>query len=317
MNEHIQVCDEPVAIVGNINLDVRTTAIHSGSGVLADGETSIEEIYETLGGGGANTAVAAAALGGRVYLVGCLGNDNLGGRLIAALRQFGVTPMVAQKAVPTGRSLALTWDNHHRHFISSLPNAAELRLQDVPVAELARLGCRHLYRADIWFSPAMLFGGNLELLRQARAAGMTTSLDINWDPLWSSPAGLAAVSHRIAAVAKLLPHVTFVHGNERELSFFTGRPELNDSIAALLDAGAETVIVHRGPNGSAAASRDAWIEAPACQVARVVSETGTGDVFTAAFLLLGKTDLPERLRQCNRIAAQHLAASPSYIRRLE
>jgi hypothetical protein len=39
-------------------------------------------------------------------------------------------------------------------------------------------------------------------------------------------------------------------------------------------------------------------------------------VFTAAFLLLGKASLTERLREANRVAARHLEASPGYIPRL-
>ena len=45
-------------------------------------------------------------------------------------------------------------------------------------------GFHHLLRADVWFSKGMLFGGNLRLFQTARAAGLRTSLDLNWDPLW-------------------------------------------------------------------------------------------------------------------------------------
>jgi sugar/nucleoside kinase (ribokinase family) len=310
------ILDAPIAIVGNVNLDVRTTAIPATPRVLSDGETSVDEVYETLGGGGANTAVAAAALGGRVYLIGSVGDDDLGTRLTGRLRNFGVVPMICRKKVPTGRSIALTWDNHQRHFVSSLPNAAELRAEDVPVEELARLGCCHLYRADVWFSPPMLFGGNLDVLGRARAAGMATSLDVNWDPQWSRTGAKHEIARRVAALRAVLPQVTYVHGNERELAFFTGRDTLADAVRAVLDWGAEAVIVHRGARGSAAATPSDWLEVPACQVSRVVSETGTGDVFTAAFLLLGKASLTERLREANRVAARHLEASPGYIPRL-
>ncbi len=52
------IAKSPIAIIGNINLDVKTSLIGAGNGILADGETGVDEIYESVGGGGANTAVA-------------------------------------------------------------------------------------------------------------------------------------------------------------------------------------------------------------------------------------------------------------------
>ena len=118
------------------------------------------------------------------------------------------------------------------------------------------------------------------------------------------------------AIRAALPQVNYVHGNEQELMSFTGTGNAKDAAAALLDAGAACVILHRGPRGSAAAARDGWIEAPAAPVSRIVSETGTGDVFTAAFLLLDHLPLAQRLTICNGIAARHLAGMPSYIGRI-
>jgi sugar/nucleoside kinase (ribokinase family) len=363
--DEIDATAPPIAIVGNLNLDIKTSPIAASEAILADGETSVAEIYETIGGGGANAAVAAATLGGRVHFCGCVGRDALGARLIAYLQSLAIIPHVARKVSPTGRSIALTWDNHHRHFVSCLPSCAELDESDIDMEALARAGCRHLYRADIWFAPRMLAAGNLAILRRARAAGMETSIDINWDPKWNrgessfaatarpeagqqlvaqSPSAVITsetgrnfaegftvegdcatscvssaghdVAERIAAVRALLPYVSCIHGNRRELAHFTRTPDTRQAVAALLDAGAETVVVHCGAEGSIAATHHGWIEAPPVPVSRIVSETGTGDVFTAAFLLLGHLPLPDRLRACNRIAARHLAGEPSYIPRL-
>ncbi len=305
-----------IAIVGNINLDIKTSAVPASASVLSDGETSIDEIHESIGGGGANTAAAAAVMGGRPHFCFCVGDDALGQRLVGHLSSLGVLPHAATKKLPTGRSIALTWANHQRHFISSLPNNASLEPADVDLDGLARAGCRHLYRADVWFSASMLNGGNLSLLSRAQAAGMETSLDINWDPLWSSPGREAAIRDRVSALSSVLPSVSWVHGNEGELMFFTGAPTIREAARALRAQGAGAVIVHRGERGCACLREDRWIEAPAWPVRRVVSETGTGDVFTAAFLLLDELSLPERLRECCRRAALHLEGDPLYIPRL-
>jgi ribokinase len=306
-----------IAVVGNINLDIKTSRIAASPGIMADGETTIEEIYETIGGGGANTAVAAGIMAAPVHFTGCVGDDDAGRRLVRHLRSVGVTPHVTTVPVPTGRSLALSWDNGHRHFISSLPNAARLDFQAVDMTALAKAGCGHMYRADIWFSEPMLFGGNARLFRESRAAGMETSIDINWDPHWNAGLEGAEVRRRIEAVRETLPFVDWVHGNERELLSFSGSRSVDGAVRVLADWGARAIIVHRGARGSAAFADGTWIETGPSPVQRVVSDTGSGDVFTAAFLIHGRLPLEERLKEAGRAAANHLQGTPCYIPPLE
>ena len=84
----------------------------------------------------------------------------------------------------TGTTVALGITNRHRHFLSCLPNNESLRFEDLDLSALD--GCAHLLRADVWFSQAMLEGGNLRLFQEARRRGVKTSLDINFDPCWST-----------------------------------------------------------------------------------------------------------------------------------
>lgn len=312
----ISISTSPIAIVGNLNLDYRTGPIRAVPSMMSDGETGVSEIYETLGGGGANTAAAAAALGGRAHLVASIGNDSLGRRLEAHLAAIGVAPSLARKDAPTGRSIALTWDHHQRHFLSCLPSSAWLSEQDIDLPCLYAAGCRHLYRADVWFAPRMLEGGNLRLLRDAQSLGMETSLDVNWDPAWSS-GDRDAISWRIESLARVLPHVSFAHGNERELCRFSGEEEAGLAVKWILDRGARAVILHRGARGCAAFTSDGKVvEIPARTVSQAVCETGTGDVFTAAFLLLPDLPLRERLAACAEVAARHLEGSMTLLPRL-
>jgi 5-dehydro-2-deoxygluconokinase len=311
----ILLAASPVAVVGNVNLDIRTSPIPASNRIFADGETSVGEVYETLGGGAANLAVAAARLGGTVHLCACVGDDELGRRLEQSLGTWGVTPHLRRKPVPTGRSVNLVWDQGHRHFVSSLPNTRVLAANDIDFAELT--GCRHLFRADIWFAEGLLEAGNAALLREARARGMETSLDINWDPLWSVPGNTDQVVWRKRQVRQLLPLVDYVHGNEQELTIFA---ETNDAAAAcraLTDWGAGQVICHCGAAGSAwFRPADGWVPVSPTPVERIVCATGCGDVFSAAFLLLPGRPMSERLRECGRIAAGQLAGELNLLPRL-
>lgn len=307
----------PVAIVGNINLDIKTSLIPVHDTVLSDGETGVDEIYESLGGGAANTALAAAQLGGRVSFFGCVGDDELGDRLEAALTSFGITAHLARKPMPTGRSLALHWNNGARHFLSSLPNNRSLTAADIDVDTIIKTGCHQLLRADVWFSEAMLAEGNYELLHRTRAAGIETYLDINWDPEWSIPGSAARIHERCRQLASVLPLVAVAHGNQHELAYFTRQENIQDACRFLLDAGCTTVVIHRGAQGAASYNAaEGWIEVPAVPVPVIVCPTGCGDVFCAAHMLLRHLDTPQRLSACARIAADHLRGTRILIPRL-
>lgn len=302
-----------ISVVGNINLDIKTSRISGSSRIFDDGESSVEKIYETIGGGGANTALAASIMGAKVHFFGCVGNDTLGQRLVRHMKSRGV--QVHAVCVPggTGKSIAMNWDNGRRHFISSLPSSALLNASAVSVRELVQAGCRHIYRADIWFSEPMLFGGNAKLLEACHREGIETSIDINWDPKWNVARDGKEVERRIDAVKQVLPFISYVHGNEGEILFFCRAQTIDQAARELARRGVGTVIVHRGSRGSAAFANGGWIESSAFPVQKVVSDTGSGDVFTAAFLIHGGLALAERLRISALAAANHLQGTPCYI----
>src|ERR1700722_13099984 len=75
-----------LCVVGNLNRDLKTAPMPSGNFLLRDGETSVAGISETIGGGGANSACAAAAIGAKVAFLGKVGADSLGKILEQTLR---------------------------------------------------------------------------------------------------------------------------------------------------------------------------------------------------------------------------------------
>ena len=313
----LRVSSEPIAIVGNINLDIKTSRIAIAEGIMADGETSVTEIYETLGGGGANTALAAAALGGCVHFFGCIGSDALGDRLEAALIEHRIAAHLSRKPTSSGRSINLNWDNGSRHFISSLPNNRLMTAADIDPGLLVSSGCRCLLRSDVWFSDAMLAGGNALLLAQAHQRGIETYIDINWDPEWRVPGQDERIRKRREQLTAILPLVDYAHGNERELGFFTGCDNVLDACRFLAARGCTNIVVHRGAMGAASFSEaEGWIEVPAIPVKSAVSATGCGDVFCAAHMLLGDLPARDRLETSARIAAEHLSGARILIPRL-
>jgi len=303
-----------LCVVGNINRDVKTSPLHAGEHLLRDGESSVSSISETIGGGGANSAFAAAALGGRVSFVGKVGEDPLGARLERTLARHGLISFLAKdSAHPSGTSIALMLDNSHRHFVSCLPANEALTFGDIDLHALA--GMQHLLRADVWFSEAMLFGGNARLFQAATERCIPVSLDLNWDPQWGH-APAAQIEARKQAVRDVLPLVTLAHGNVRELMEFTGAPDLDSALRNLTAWGVKAVVVHLGAQGAGYYQDGALLVEPPAPIRSQVNSAGTGDVLSVCMMLLHhctESPIGERLRTANGIVAQFIEGARSLI----
>jgi sugar/nucleoside kinase (ribokinase family) len=299
-----------LCVVGNVNRDVKIAAIDPTPAIFEDGETSTTLVRETVGGGGANSALAAASLGAGVSFVGKIGADGLGARLERTLTARGVRCLLSRETnVATGTSINLVWTTGRRHFVSCLPNTTTFSFEnDFDTAGLD--GCDHLLRADPWFSEPMLLGaGNRKLFETARSRGVATSLDINWDPYWAT-ASPEVVFRRKAALREVLPLIDLAHGNERELCELAGAGDLNEALMKLTGWGVGAVVVHMGKRGAGHYRDGKLIVEPAASVDRVVNTTGTGDVLSVCMMLLhARTDivLQEKLRLSNAVVAEYIA----------
>jgi sugar/nucleoside kinase (ribokinase family) len=296
-----------LCVVGNVNRDVRLAPLAPGEHLFQDGETTVEWTSETVGGGGANSACAAAALGARVGLLAKIGADNLGRRLEETLVRHGVNAHLTKSAAcATGTSVNVSFTSGHRHFISSLPNNESLAFEDLQLAALDRY--THLFRADVWFSASMLADGNDRLFRYAQARGMRVSLDLNWDPHWgvSSP---EEVHERKLSVRRLLPCVNLAHGNVRELEEFAEAGDLESSLCRLEEWGVEGVVVHLGPEGAGYYHNGTFVTVEPVPASRQVNTTGTGDVLSVCIMLLDHlTDISvaDKLYLANSIVSEYI-----------
>src|SRR5580700_9885961 len=93
-----------VTVLGSLNMDISVTVPRlPGPGATALGSAA----RFTPGGKGANQAVAAARLGADVRMVGCVGGDDFGRQLLAALRAEGIDADAVRvvTSVPTGLAM--------------------------------------------------------------------------------------------------------------------------------------------------------------------------------------------------------------------
>ncbi len=108
-------------VIGSINMDLVCRCRRFPK----PGETVIgSEFAAVPGGKGANQAVAAARLGAETHLVGRVGEDSFGRRLLAGLREHGVEVGLVRTTprVPSGVASILV-DSHGQNTIAVAPGA--------------------------------------------------------------------------------------------------------------------------------------------------------------------------------------------------
>ena len=93
-----------ICVVGSINMDLVTISdIRPSSGETVMGK----EFFTNPGGKGANQAVAAARLGSEVTMLGCIGDDIYGEKLIDSLKVENINVENIQCAADTSTGIAL------------------------------------------------------------------------------------------------------------------------------------------------------------------------------------------------------------------
>ena len=102
-----------VYIVGSINTDLVIQAPY----MPQKGETLTGSGFFTARGGkGANQAVAAARLGGKVVMCGCVGDDGFGKEAVQSLAADGVDVSFVRTVenTPTGTAVIVVTDGDNR-----------------------------------------------------------------------------------------------------------------------------------------------------------------------------------------------------------
>ena len=110
-----------VTVLGSLNMDISVTVPRlPGPGATVLGSAA----RFTPGGKGANQAVAAARLGADVRMVGCVGDDDFGRQLLAALRAEGIDTGAVRtvRRVPTGLAM-IAVDADGENLITVAPGA--------------------------------------------------------------------------------------------------------------------------------------------------------------------------------------------------
>jgi sugar/nucleoside kinase (ribokinase family) len=256
--------------------------------------TFVETIESHVGGNGANTSLALATIGTPVRLLGAVGPDEQGKFLLESLRGAGVdTSAVAVAGEPTAASIVMVNAAGDRKFLHRVGASATAFTAPVHFTPEMTAGMAYYHLASLFILPN-LRAHAAETLCRARAAGLLTSLDTNWDPQ----------GRWIKDLAPCFPHLDIAFFNEDEARMTAETSDPAKAAALLLSCGVGIAVMKLGARGCAIYTGDREFLCPAFDV-EAKDTTGAGDCFVAGFLaaLLRDASLAEAGEFANAVAA--------------
>ena len=272
--------DARLTVLGSLNMDISVTVPAlpgPGETVLGGGAVFAP------GGKGANQAVAAARLGVpsgmTVRMVGCVGDDDFGRTLRAAIAAEGVDGQTVRTVpgVPTGIAM-ITVDQSGENIITVAPGANH----EVGAAEIAAVE-ESLQAARAGTADVLVISAEIPV--PAILAALAPSVTGAPRPL--TVLNLAPAPPGAAELIAARPDWLVV--NESEAAAVLGRPvsglaDAADAAAGLVAAGARGAVVTAGVAGAAYYGGENQESAATIAAFRVraVDTVGAGDTFVGA-----------------------------------
>jgi len=285
-----------ILVVGSLNADlvVRTPRFPQ------PGETiSGEDLQVIPGGKGANQAVAAARLGANVSMLGRVGKDNFGDFLLDNLKSNHVdTTLIQRDDASTGTATIIVDSNGQNSIVLSAGTNGKVSSADVEHASFSTFSLL-LLQLEIP-TPTVYSATKL-----AKQNGVRVVLN---------PAPAKQLPNELISLAD------FIIPNETELSLLTGMdvnniPSAEKAAQALLDKGAQNVIVTLGSKGAFIVNKETSKQVGTYQV-NVIDTTAAGDAFIGGFasVLDSSTSLADAVHYgcaCGALATTKFGAQPS------
>jgi sugar/nucleoside kinase (ribokinase family) len=260
-----------IIVVGDLNLDIILSGFVEppalGREILAT------DCVAKVGGSAANVAATLAAKDCPVRLFGRIGNDAAGQQVICSLEDYGVdaSTIARTDADSTGLTVSLAYPKD-RMLISHLGTVASTTLDDLRQGYIVKGA--HLHLAS-YFLQAGLRPSIGPLLKTAKTAGMSTSLDLGDDP---------AGSWDIGGLEPFFQYLDWFMPNDAEIEAITSTRRIEDALQAVSQQIAG-VVVKAGSNGIFTRYRQSIEHHPVPQDVSVVDTTCAGDCCNAGFLL--------------------------------
>lgn len=275
----------PIVILGNVVVDVLIRSVEEPLNWNAT--TLVDAIEQHPGGNGANTATAIAKLGVPVLLRALVGADFGGDWLRGRLQSAGIlTSEVHTVAAPTSSAVSMIHPSGERALYYHMGASAGRFPDALPAGS-------HLHIAAPFRMEDLRTRG-ADFLLQARSAGLSTSIDTQWD----------SEGEWMDVLAASFPHCDTLFVNEREGQMLTGAEEPGTIARELGGLGPSVVVVKLGAAGCLVWDRGSETYVAGYSVA-AIDTTGAGDAFVGGFLAAQwrGTSIKEAARWGNAVGA--------------
>jgi ribokinase len=289
-----------IVVVGSINMDLVVRAPH----LPQPGETILGSDFKTFPGGkGANQAVAAARLGGRVKMIGRVGSDAFGAQLLQTLRDDHIDTTFVQRdaAAPSGVALITVEEAGQNTIVVASGANARVTPADVDAAAAAFVGASVLLLQLECPLPAVRHA--IEVARQHQVR-------VILNPAPSQPLD-----------ALVLSQVDYLVPNQIELALLTQTDSVEEGVSRLRALGVKQVVVTLGGDGAAVFDDEQVYQIPPQHVS-VVDTTAAGDAFVGGFAVALVENKSTRAaaewgNAAGALAVTHAGAQPSLPTRAE
>ncbi len=288
--------NKKILVVGELNVDIILNQIHGlpvvGQEILAD------KMNLTMGSSSAIFASNIAMLGIDTSFCGMIGNDFFGQFILNELHGKSVdTTFVTQStAVQTGATIVLNYDDD-RANITYCGAMDKFNKSHIPFDSLSQFS--HLHFSS-YFLQKGIRSSITQLFKAAKKSGLTTSLDLQWDPAnkWDF------------MYKECLPYVDVFLPNESEILLLAGEKNL-DKAQKKIGEYAPLIITKRGKQGAVAYASGQITHAAPFPHSKFVDAIGAGDSFNAGFIskYLKDNALEECLRFGNLAGAINTTAA--------
>lgn len=248
-----------IVVIGSMNMDYVLTT----DNLPKKGETIHAIDFKTsIGGKGANQAFAARKLGADVVMIGSVGNDDNGRKIINRMNEVGIdTSRIEIVNTETGNAM-ITVDNNGNNTIIVYGGANKcVNKEIIDKNEDA------IIKADF-----VIF--QLEIPIETVEYGIELAKKHNTKVILN-PAPAKIFSDNI------LRNVDIITPNETELVIISGENDLKLGARKLLESGVKEVIVTIGEKGSYYLSNEKEILSESIKV-KAIDTTAAGDSFNGA-----------------------------------
>jgi len=257
-----------VSVVGELNLDLILSGLPPT--IELDREHLAKDLTITLGSSSAIFAHNLALLGNRVGFSSAIGSDRLGEICLERLGESGVDLSRVRRFAGKLTGLTVILPQQTKRYILTYPGTMfEMKFEDLDLEYV--FSAKHFHLSS-YFLQRALRPRIAELFREAKRAGLTTSLDTNDDPddAWGED------------LLQFLQYVDVLLPNEQEACRMA-RKNNPDEAAEFLSAKVPLVVIKRGAKGVVARRGGKAFHAMP-QKAEAVDSVGAGDSFDAGFL---------------------------------